>query len=234
VNHNLSGHDLAVDDGVMVDYATDTDVLRRTGYALRVIGAGGPTIGANGAVRWTSGNQYNSLTLFCQVRPRPTPIDSIALVRLTNGTDEFSINLSLSNELYGYISNDGSTANVTKADTSMPTLTGGTWYDVAVTYDAVNSDVHVYYALSSVSSFTDFLSGQTNTETGIFSTLSAAVYPPNVAWTDLSLLRKTACTGYYYLQNAMIFDDFITPAEFNTLRRLCYMWNFKTTGANPA
>jgi len=243
VNHNLSGDDATLDDGAMIAYSSDTNVLRKTGYCLRLTATSGSDKGGAASVSWQSGNKYASISIFCQCRI-PNLSNILHLVELWDSSLDNvlsiyqSSNDASSNSLVGYIKNSGNAATVTKADASSPSLTDDTWYDVAITFDDINNDIHVYYAASPLSSFTDFLSGETDIENGVISTLSAAYYPPHVKWSTINLLRENISGSMTdddkaYLQNVFVFDDFITPAEFNTLRRLCWMWNNKTSGSWP-
>lgn len=244
VSHTLTGDDLDLDTGILVNYAADNAILRKNGYALKVAGTAGGDIGAYGTVSWKSASGYNSTTLFCQFRAGAVA-DVFSVIQLSDsGINSNSLSIQLgpvdasNNALIGVIYNGGSSAEVTLASGAHPALAVDTWYDVAITYNAVNAVVNVHWYPSAITSFADFADGADEVADWTMSTMSSAIYPPDITWKVLSLLREYSIggitAGNFYLQNAMVFDGFITPLEFNTLRRLCFMWNNKTTGTWPA
>jgi len=243
VNHNLSGDDLTLDDGVLVDYGTDNNVLRQTGYALKMTGTAGTDTGAsNSSLSWKSKYAYNSFSMFCQIRAGEVA-NNLHIIQVADASGNNKVTLKLAadnasqNDLAGIIVNDSDISYVTKADTAWANIPVDTWYDIAFAYDGVTNATRVYYAPSAESSFTRFLYGETNIEEGIMSTISDPYYPPNIIWTECTLLKEDSASDVsinnYYVQNAFIFDGFLSAQEFNTLRRLCYCWNTKTTGNHP-
>ena len=241
-NHNLSGDDLAAVDGAILANAGDAAILSLSGYALRLTGSAAQDTGASGTVSWRSGNQKNSLSLFGQIR-LPAVNSELYLISIDDGTNAFRLiaesDDASNNLVSGVITTGGVTSYITKADTTKLSIPINTWYDFAVTYDSINGDIYVYYAPANNSSFTQFLDTQTNIETGIISTQSTpGTYPSDTEWQNVYALRETATgtltnSANAYMQNMFIVDDFITPQEFNNLRRLCYMWNSKTSGVWP-
>lgn len=122
---------------------------------------------------------------------------------------------------------------------------GALWYDVALTFDNVNNNFFGYYTLSVKNDKTwdfsdNFLYGKTTITDGILSQTLPSNYPEDVTWTQLYLLNTDGGDVFVddnekgYVQNVMVMDDWISPLQFNTLRRLCHLWNTKTSGANPA
>jgi len=245
--NNLNDHcldsasNLSLVDGSLVNKAGDANILRNNGYALKLIGDGNIQTGASGTVSWPKGDSYNNLSIFFQFRTgetgttAPTPL---TLVNLTDGTDYVRVdavnNDGSSFAITGRIRTGGTVVTVI-GDVTWPQGLIDTWYDVMLTYDAIHSNVYVYYiATDTGATFTDFLYGLTDISDGIASTLTpSSVYPSDTTWTTVELLKEQSAqalkTGENaHLQNVMIFDDFIPPSQFNTLRRLAYMWNSKT------
>lgn len=122
------------------------------------------------------------------------------------------------------------------------------WYDLALVFDNVNNNFHAYYVRSALASRAwkrtdDFLTGNTvlaDTWQGVLNDLSPTNYPEDVTWTEIDLLKGNQAdlfvtgTDAAYVQNVMIIDGFLSPLEFNNIRRLFHLWNSKTTGTHPA
>jgi len=231
-NHNLQGNNLAAVNGTMVDHDTDGDILRQNGSALRITGDTGTVItGASGAVSFQNGTSKNNVTLFCQFMTTAVLSEGrVYLINLEHGTSYYRIAFESENRIYGMIANAG-TGVIRKGASTYHTISVDTWYDVAITYDAVNDQNYIYVCASGVTSFTDFLSGLTDTTDQIGTYGGISVY--DGTWTSVKLLNETTDATvieneYVYVQNPMIFNGFISPMEFNNLRRLCYLWNNKT------
>jgi hypothetical protein len=245
-SHNLSvGANAAVDDGVLVDVGTDTGILRANGYALKLVGDGTTSAltGASASVNWYRRTEKNNITIFCQAKSSLVDGGSLALAEVTSGTSLFSIrigNNTTNNLIYGFVGTGANVAVITKSAEAYHTMELNTWYDVALTYDAVNNVEYIYVVPSAVSSFTNFLSGASAVSDQIGSENIGGNHTPAAVWTAVSMLKEydnnvykvleTSATAY--LQNVMIFNAYISPMEFNFLRRLCYHWN-KKTGVYP-
>lgn len=236
-NHNLNDNDISLSSGVLVD-KTDTEITRQNGYALKLAGdfLGEAAYGVNSTVSFKTQYTYNSLSLFTQVKFIATPVlnSFVTPIELYETATSsvfklYCVGGGAAVGMYGSVIN-GSANNITKAAGTYAQLTLDTWYDVAITYNAVNSKIRVYYMPSAVTSFTNFLTGSDTQEDFILSTNSTpGVYPPDVTWNRLRLIyAQDISDNIVYLQNAMVFDGYLTPFDFNTLRRLCYLWNGKT------
>lgn len=141
-------------------------------------------------------------------------------------------------ELLGIVVNQNDEVVVQTSVGNYPTIEAGQWYDAAITYDAVNSIVKVFWAEASADSFTRFLDGQTSITAGIARYLGSAIYPARTTYNQLTVLAETAVDSLdngqkALLQNVMLIDGCISEMQFDQLRKLCYMWNSKTTGVWP-
>ena len=238
--------------GTLLKYASDNNVLSLYGWCVRLTGDDGSAQQTGGAtvlpVSWDSTRPYNSISMFCQYRCGG--IDSrFDLMEISGGNDYIRLSLEdapTSHHLKGTVINAGDSVTVEAAAGDEITLTGNTWYDVAITYDAVNSEIKVMWAEASNSSFTRFLDGMDSLvaadgvvqASGVASYLPSAVYPNNTVYTNFKLLAESAVdslreSGNAYIQNAMVFDGYLSEMQFNMIRKLCYIWNSKTSGVNP-
>lgn len=255
VNHNLSGDDLSLDDGTLVDAAGDAVIYRQNGYALKLtgLGASAAETGASGTVSWPNSTAYGNIGLFCQFYA-PTFTNGSAtenlfhIMSVNDGTNTVNIgggNVGGTNIITGEATDGSGTTHATKSDTSYLDATAETWYDLCYTYDAINGDHRFYYATSvaPASTFTNFLAGSTDQEDGILSTATnvngAGLAPPATSWATVKLLDEAGGMNIIgnqtvYIQNAFFFDGFVTPVTFNTLRRLCHYWNSRSSGTWPA
>lgn len=238
--HMLTGDDLSLDGGTLVNYAADNDILRQNGYALRLEGDTATAYGATGTVSWNT-TVDNSISVYCQfmidtINNTGTPY--VYLWWLTDGTNYVRLKAEYNDASTGVfimeLSNGGSTSTMT----TLGTFNYGTWYDVGFTYNAQNDYVAIYFTSSGTTTFTDYFDDETNIDNQLEDTLSAAVYPAQTAWNTVRLLREAAtgellATEYAYLQNVFFIDSYISPIEFNTFRRWCYVWNNKTSGTWP-
>ena len=244
--------DAAMTAGTLLKYASDSNVLSLFGWCVRLTGDDGSaqqTGAATGLpVSWDSTREYNSISMFCQYRcgAIDSRIDLMEISRASN-----FIRLSLdeapsSHYLRGTVINAGSSNTVEASAGVEITLAGDTWYDVAITYDAVNSEIKVMWAEASNSSFVRFLDGMTSLvaaagvvqASGVASYVAHAVYPNNTIYTNFRLLAESAVDSLdenekAYIQNAMVFDGHLSEMQFNMIRKLCYLWNSKTSGVNP-
>jgi len=255
-NHNLSGDDLTLNGASMINHSSDNNVLRKTGYAIFVSSGNEGSASNIQTLNWdATGDFDSSLTLFCQVRipviSETLPFYNTKKVHAINITEseeifstenfvaiEFQRLSGALTDLHGKIKYSGTEISITKAAGTVPSLPVNTWYDIAITYNCVTNYVSVYYATSALNTFTDFLTGLESIEDGIISTRSDNnIVPAACVWKGCNIahvLVEDSLSSNLYIQNVFILHGFITPLEFNTLRRLCYMWNNKTTGSWPA
>jgi hypothetical protein len=250
VNHTLGGNDLAVVNGIMTDYATNSVILRKTGYGLRLpAGGASATNGATGTVSWRSSKLYPSVSLFCQsflpeiAGTDPATLDLVKISIDANRYFAISVGDSSTSAAYTLtcrIGNNSGSTYVTKAAGTYPDIDIATWYDFAITYDAINGKVFVYYCPSARTGYARFLDGKTDLEDGVLSTLSTpGIFPNRQTWTTCDLLKENNAAAVpggssgAYVQNVFIMDDHITPLQFDELRRWCWLWNPKTSGTWP-
>ena len=152
----------------------------------------------------------------------------------TNGINSFSYTQPV-NQVFGKIVNNADSAEVRKGTSTYHELTNSTWYDLAFTYDAITEKSFLYFAASGTASgFTDFLDGETDITEGIGEENNQDATVQDIAWTGINLLKEltsdvVADGSNVYIQNPMVFDGRLSEHDFNTLRRLCYLWNLKTT-----
>lgn len=229
-NHTLQGSNLTVTDGVLTTNDSDSNVLRLNGYALKMTGDGGSSqlTGATGVVDWKS-NIEGSLSIFCQFRGVDHVTNRVNLVQLTNSGNTISYALWQTDTEFGGDVN-GNFVGVSAG--TYHAISTGTWYDCAISYDAHNENIYIYIAPSALTSFTDFRSGSTDITDGTGSYMSTPTAPSVSGYNVVNLLADSGLGGIEtsedgYLQNVFVFDGHITPMYFNTLRRLCYMWNNK-------
>ena len=161
-------------------------------------------------------------------------INSVGMVttKLTTGIYTYKIGED-ANYLFGKIVNNADSAEVRKGAATYHELTAGTWYDLAFTYDAITQKSFLYFAESGDSSFTEFLSGETDITEGIGSTNNQDCTVQDIPWTACNILKELTSDvvgdgNNVYVQNPMIFDGTLSPHDFNTLRRLTFLWNKKT------
>ena len=247
INFNLSGKDLETDGGHIVAHSADSNVLRLNGYAVKLSSGGSVGLSNTTNLNFKSEDDLDSsFTLMCQCRI-PQIVSARAFNAMFLGVsgindDQVSIRLTQKSSVESYLSGKiligGSAAYIGKSDATFPALVAGGWYDLALTYNSFTGITYIYWHKSgdSTAVFTNFLEDLTSEESGIISTSSApilpAVNPKNVLWL-LHEATSNALASDAYLQNAFVLDGFTTPLEFNTYRRLCYLWNMKTSGAHP-
>lgn len=156
----------------------------------------------------------------------------LACIKSADGFYSYSIGVD-TNQVFGKIVNNADSAEVRKGASTYHELTNSAWYDLAFTYDANTEKSFLYFAESGDSSFTDFLSGETDITEGIGEYGNQDATVQSIPWTACNLLKEltndvVADGSNVYIQNAMVFDGFVSSHQFNTLRRLCYLWNKKT------
>jgi len=229
---------LTTTDGVFVDNAGDSNVLRLNGYALKVTGAAGVQNGASGNVVFKKSEQYNNISIFCQVRAPLSPSGAIVLCRLNSGESYCDLRLEnggIKNDLVFFVDNNGDTARY--YDPGDHRIENDTWYDICVSYDAVNQHVYLYSFAAGDTTFSNYLDGETDINSHYTSNTSPTFLPIDRKIDSVELLFETVDgsitnTETVYLQNLMIFDGYVDNMMFNTLRRTCYLWN-KKTGQYP-
>lgn len=228
-------------DGDIVEYSGDTNCLRKYGGVLILAGDSESSQLTGGTLKVNWGSKINgSLSMFCQFRATPTTFDDkLLLVQIKNDDEssEYALcqwtdgdNQSFCGRING---------NIVQRSVGLNHFTTlGTWYDCAITYDAHNGNVYVYICESGTASFTDFLSGSTDQTEQIGTYMSTPTTPSNHGYTEINILKEDNTGGIIdgynaYLQNIFIFDGHLTPMHFNMMRRLCNMWNNKTTEIYP-
>lgn len=149
-----------------------------------------------------------------------------------NGFHSYSVGTD-DNQLFGKIVNNADSTEVRKGASSYHELTNGTWYDLAFSYNAITQKSYLYFAASGDSSFTEFLNGETDISEGIGEYGNADCTVQDIPWTGCNMLKEltndvVADGSNVYIQNAMVFDGFLGSHDFNTLRRLNYLWNKKS------
>lgn len=245
VNYLQTGN-LVLSNGVFCTYATDNRVLRKMGYALKV--SDELSILQTGATadltpyNWSRSSEFNNLTVFCQFKfagHDAMHMSRIHLVSLEYSDDcYFRLILEADDRVLGMLNNHGTIIRVRKSDLTYQTFDAEIWYDAAFTHDAVTHKSYVYLCPSATTSFTDFLYGQTDITEQIGSYDGDTADPPDVKWDTLRLIEESTTAaipldGLVYLQNAIVFNGFLTAYDFNMLRRLCYLWNTSTTEMLP-
>ncbi len=236
-NHNLQGDDLTASGATIVNNVTDSAVLRLNGSALRFTGSGAVKTGTTSNIEWTRSSKENPITLFCQAMVSATIANGeMYLLELQSGSNVYRIVLDSSNDVTGQLGLNGVT-KVSKGSGIYHSMSNDTWYDIAFTYNPVNEQNYLYIKASGDSSFTDFLSGS-SAITDQVGTYNGDTRMDVGNWYTINMLRNTLTTTvqageYVYVQNPMIFDGFLTAFDFNTLRRLCYLWSKETTGVHP-
>jgi hypothetical protein len=259
-NHNLSGEILSMTDGEMKTHAQDSNVLSETGYGLKTTGIidSGAQLGASLATQWTPGNGNCSISFFCQamitgyLTEKPgggwynyNPLDFIRLTASNGSYFSLGGGFAGCNYITPTISDGTNIIQIRKADNNRVPMYDNSWFDLCFAYDAVNQEYRFYYKMADLSNFVDYFSGLTSYEGsdhGMAYTqvvTSGNTFIPNVSqWTELKLSNEAVAdildNKSIYLQNIFVFDGFMSPADFNTMRRLCFMWNNKTTGSWPA
>lgn len=245
-NHNLSGDDINVSDGVMTLKSSDNNIIRGNGYALVVsANVGSALTGATGTVRWRASDGNPSYAIFCQFRaPQLTsPLHLAEMIDLDGA--RYSLRLhqkdASDNFLTAQIDTGAQSNFITKADTNYVECDVDTWYDACISYDAHTDKYALFYTKAqdpTTENFSVFLDGLSDIEDGIAQTESNDLPVSSRMWETVYLLRETAVntisTGTAYIQNVFFIDDYMSAVDFNQLRRLCYLWNSKTTGVWPA
>jgi len=226
--------EFTLDLGTLKEDSDDSNIIRQNGYALRMTDntSAVPKLGATLNVDWKS--SYNKpVSMFCQYRTGRTTTDDFVIMEMN--ANSHNIKLIQNGDDPAYIAGQVDGINVTRSAVANLAVSELTWYDVAYTFDAVNENNYVYViATDTGSSFTDFLSNTSGYTTQIGTYMAAERSPLWSKWTSINLLLEsvtnalTDINNYVYLQNAMFLDGFLTTFDFNTLRRLCYMWNNKT------
>jgi hypothetical protein len=243
--YDITGNAIVLDSGT---YNASTVANRLTGYTMRLIAANDSATEKHSSVtglNYDSTRTYNSITIFCQYfcNAINSTFYLVNLLAAGNG----GIQLKLSNDagnhdLVGSVID--SQGNIDVATVGLTPLTVDTWYDIAITYDSVNSELKLYWAPSGVTSacedgevaFTDFLDGATSLTDGVVS--ATTTYPGHKTYTSVEFLKESAVNtlpsgNKAKMQNIFFVDDYISSMQFNFLRRLCYMWNTKSSGINP-
>ena len=244
-------------DGLLIDHATDTKVVRETGAALRTIGADQATqIGASMAINWRSKAQHTTISVFCQMRLDGTGFtgQAFSIVNLSGAGTSMHIKVTGagSGNLYlkGEIITPTGVADICRADWSSGYLKCPGWYDLMITYDEMDDRYQMMYCPAGQADFYDFLDGEDGLDgnadfdsmhSGILAykrTVSGTVAPLAAqTWDNLNLSQKRFTSSAElvdtYIQNVMAFDSALTALHFNFLRRLCFQWNNSTEILNP-
>jgi hypothetical protein len=238
-NHTLQGSDISAVDGTLVVNGPDANVLRLNGSALRVDSVASTIqTGASGSVEWERSSKENSISLFCQIYITGTmSVGRVYFIEVAGGSNVYRLSIEAPNYIIGQLGDVSSTTVVRRASSPNFEADADTWYDVCFTYDAITEQNYLYFIESGDASFTDFLTEATTLDEQV-GTFNGATRLDQANWSSVKLLTESVATAIpspesMYVQNAMVFDGFMTTLEFNTMRRLCYMWNKKTTGTWP-
>ena len=247
---------ISLSDGTMVDYSTDTNILRKNGYALKLADdAGTAQSGASStALTWEVGKDNGSFSMFCQASiPEQNAGNDIDILRITDGAGVYAIRASNYNASTGTMQIEAvwqesgeseesiSITDLSTISASSPSLPQ--WYDIAFVYDGVGNKFFLYVWESAAGSYWSktnmYLDGETTISDRLASQESPTNYPDLRTFTELYMLDCAAAdtfvddAEYAYLQNVFVIDEYISPQYFNVLRRLCYLWNNKSTGTHP-
>jgi hypothetical protein len=236
--------------GAMVLNSADSNVLRLNGYALTYSDNSDAYAARVSNASFRSGNENSSISVACQFRvPLLVLGDEFDIFNITDGANVFRAYAKRYDASTAYINfewqKSGFSAEVVQVSALTEIgFTYDTWYDIGFTFDSINAEFHAYYVASASSASAwaktnNFLNGLTTLTDGIKSDTSPTNYPTGVGWTTITVGGGsdadifTNAGAKAYIQNVMIFDDFISPFEFNFYRRLWHMWNSKTTGTWP-
>jgi hypothetical protein len=206
--------------------STDSNVLRLNGGALKVTpNAGATQIGASANVEFKKSDKNGSFSMFCQAMNfKDLSVGRVYPISMLSGSNSFRIGIEAPDIIKGFLNSTVLTVN--------KTMDIGVWYDLCFTYDGTTRVLYLYAMESGTgSTFTDFLS---DTSTLLDELASTSVTVGIDEWDTINLIQETFPTaipsdGAVYVQNAMFIDGFVTPFDFNFLRRLCHLWNGKTT-----
>lgn len=244
-DHLLTGVDCATVDGSLVNNTTDNAVLRLsdTGAALRLQdNAGAAKTGASGSISYQRQKPNNSISMFCQCKT-PEIKSSIYPIVLTAATgDEIRLFISTNGankNLAGFRVTTGASYD---QHNSTVAIDPGTWVDLCYTFDDENNLSRLYWWLSNTGTQwahdDDFLYNSTVIADYVVAGTPSTACPIDNTYTTIEMLKMPSAEvmqspDYAYLQNIMLFDDYLTPGGFNFLRRLCHMWNNKLLGTWP-
>ena len=236
-NHNLQGNNLTATDATLVNNALDANVLRLNGSALKITGEAGLQTGATGTVNFSRSTKENSVALFCQARITSLmSVGRVYFIELTGGGNIYRLAVEAPRYVIGILGTPASPVIVRKGFGENFIMQLDTWYDLCFTYDAITGQNYLYFTASGDSIFVDFLTGAEEFDEQVGTYGSISFNQSN--WSTVNLLAESltgaiATEESMYLQNAMIFDGYMTSFDFNTIRRLCWLWNKKTTGTWP-
>lgn len=238
-NHTLQGSNLSTVDGTLVDNAASAIVLRETGSALLVTDNPATVqTGATGSISWDSGSKENSIGLFCQAYITDAlSLGRVYFMELVRGTNIYRLSLDAPRRVIGQLGTVSSPHEVRKGASDYHEMTADTWYDLAFTYDALTEQNYLYVVESGDTSFTDFQHDATASDDQV------GLYGGNTqlgsySWDTLNLIQESVATAIpaeqrVFVQNAMVFNGYLSGFDFNTIRRLCWLWNKKTIGTWP-
>lgn len=241
-------------DGTLADHGLNTDYdlslgadgqldgfhrYKNFGYCLRMNdNAVSAPIAANATVDWEYQKGNTNISLCAQVRLGPID-DYLYCVGLEDSTTSV--------KLVGYqtdgtttISFDWNNGTTTAAVYTVENLDYETWYDVCGTYNSNNNKTYLYIKesanyLNSWSESNNLLYNVSAITDNIIEYSGSTAFPTTTKWTTLNILEGESANIFFELpkfaliQNIMIIDDFISPLEFNNLRRLWHMFNRKSS-----
>ena len=223
--------------------ATINKEIGNTTYALFYVIQNGPYVAAASSAlpAYTIHNGDRSTTIFCQMMLRQFGLAGYCYPMYlgpTTSTCRLSILGHYVNEstfnLRGAVGNGLTVADIT--------LNHDVWYDVAVTYDHIAQKAYLYHAPSALSSNAwvtadDFLSEANTLSEGVVEITGFSALSETETWHNLELLKTEQPLPFAQTNSAvqfpMILGAFITPMEFNLLRRWCHLWNKQTSEAWP-
>ncbi len=211
-------------------------ILRQNGYALKLTGTSGAPalVGASSTIDWSDDLVQHSISMFAQFRTSDDldSAEGIDIIKLTNSTDDISIRYEYYsagvNIFRVRVKNDVTTSYYGLVTRS---ITANTWYDIGFGYDAETESIFLYVRETDLTSFNDLFEGSTSLDD--YMDIFTSVTNPVDSWTGIEMLSEIAVDSIdaadtVHLQNPMIMNGAMSPFDFNTLRRLCFMWNSKT------
>jgi hypothetical protein len=238
----VSGNDLSIVDGVLETQDGNSIITKQDGYALYLSDTGELGASTSSAlIRQEKGN--TSTSFFCQFYSAAIANgEYLDLISISDGTNNFKLRLDgvsgLGNDVQVIINDTNVLGFSTETDTEM-------WLDCACGYDAISGSVFLYLwpsALGTNWTFEDnFLFGSEVLSNSLITDNSPSETIANSIYTTVELLSKSdtsvmsgSTIDGCLLQNPMIFDDILTPLDYNYLRRLCFNRNKKifTTGSS--
>jgi hypothetical protein len=111
------------------------------------------------------------------------------------------------------------------------------WVDIAISYDINSNKIWMYADNSSQYSSTwyqadEYMYSTTNVSDSACIETPSQSFPIVDKWDTCKLIyvpEASTISGDASIQNVMILDSWISPLQFNWMRRMCHYWNYQTT-----